>query len=222
MEYNPNIDYRSLHLEWIKKHKSFKPKGGLTLDVKTGRSTWNTYYEQMEAMYRDCYKLHKTAYILLKDDIKHFNVDEDIDDKVNTILGLTPTEKYFITFNFNDDNFDLDKIMPAFERLRDKSYINKMDAVFEYHGSKSNHPHIHMILEVSGPDRTYGRFKKLLTRTQLYKLLAADNFFDIKKFIADRHEDYVDGNKKEDKIKLVELDKEWRAKLNLLDIYTKG
>lgn len=221
MEYNPSVNYKELHLQWIKKHKSFKPKGGIECDPKTGRPFWNSYYEQMEEMYKH-YIYPKTAFICLRDDIKHFTIDQDIDEKVNMVLGLIPTEKYFVTFNFNDNNFDLTKILPALEKLKSKTYIHKMDAVFEYHGSKHNHPHIHMILEVSGPDRTEGRFKKLIRRTQLYNILSADNYLDFKRYSPERHEDYLEGGKKESKLKLLEQDKIWREQLNLQHSYSKS
>lgn len=221
MEYDPNIDYKSIHLEWIKAHKNFKPKGGLIISSYTGRYLYNTYYEQMEALYKDCYKSHKSGYILLKDDVNHMKCDDNIDEKVELLLGISSTEKYFLTFNFSDDNFEIERIMPAFSRLMDKSYIVKLEAVFEYFGSKSNHPHIHMIVEVKGKDKTFGRFKKLIRQTQLYKLLSADNFFDIKKF-GSHHEDYVDGNKKDAKMENVEKDKIWRQQYKLDDIYIKS
>lgn len=221
-EYNPEIDYKNLHLDWIKKHKNFKPKGGLALTLNSSQPAYKSYYDQMEDMYNNVYKLHKTAYLLLRDDIKHFTVRDDIDEKVNMVLGLTPTEKYFMTFNFHDNNFDLSKIMPAFEKLKSKTYIQKMDAVFEYHGSKENHPHIHMVVEVRGPDRTFGRFKKVMKQTQLYKLLKADNFFDYKIYVAERHEDYIDGNKRAEKEALVAKDKIWRTSLGLEHIYLKN
>lgn len=221
-DYDSSIDYRSIHLEWIKKYKHFKPKGGLALALNSSQPAYKTYYDQMEDMYNNVYKLHKTAYLLLRDDIKHFTVRDDIDDKVSQVLGLVQTQKYFITFNFNDNNFDLSKILPAFERFKQKTYIHKMDAVFEYHGSRGNHPHIHMVVEVKGADRTFGRFKKVMKQTQLYKLLAADNFFDIKAYNPARHEDYIDGNKRAEKEALVAKDKVWRTSLGLEHIYLKN
>lgn len=220
-DYDPNEDYVKLHLDWVKKHKSFKPKGGLPIAPGEHKSKFNTYLEYLEYMYRECYKQHKTAYTLLKMDREFFNVDEDIDDKVAAVFGEVPTEKYFVTFNYNDDNFDLKLIMNSLERLFNKTYIVNAEAVFEYHGSKNNHPHIHCIFEVKGQDRTFGRFKKTLKTSPLYKLLKADNFFDFKKFIAERHEDYLEGNKRDEKLKNVEKDKAWREELGLLDLYTK-
>lgn len=220
-EYDPNTDYVTLHLDWVKKHKSFKPKGGLPIAPGEHKSKFNTYLEYLEYMYRECYKQHKTAYTLLKMDTEFFKVDEDIDDKVAAVLGEVPTEKYFVTFNYNDDNFDLGKIMPALKRLFKKTYIIQAEAVFEYHGKNNNHPHIHCIFEIKGPDRTPGRFKKTLKTTQLYSLLNADNFLDIKKYDANRHEDYLEGNKRGSKLLNVEKDKAWRDELGLLHLYTK-
>lgn len=213
-DYDPSIDYRQLHLEWIKKNRWFRPKSGV--------ADWaDSYYDQMSAMYRDTYKLHTTAYLLLRDDYKHSKVSADINTVVGRMFGDTPINTnpyYFVTYNWTTTNFDPKKAVVGVNRLFEKSWVDKALAVFEYHGIENNHPHLHIVIQVN-KYKTIGKFREKMFEASLASGILK-NFIDIKPGRPE-HWDYTSGDKSLDKKECLEKDIIWRNENSLEHIYKK-
>lgn len=213
--YDPAVDYKRLHLEWINANKSFRPRGGVM-------SNYNSYYEEMTAMYGPHgFKRNESAYLCLRDDYNWHKHNKTVNDEVATIFGDKPVNNnpsFFVTFNWSDKNFKLDKILPGIEKLFKKSWIDNARGVFEYHGLEDNHPHFMCIIQVN-KHKTWGRFKDKILQSALSQTLDK-NFIDIKVHRS-YHDDYLDLDKKQSKILCLERDVEWRKSLFLKEEYIK-
>lgn len=218
--YDDNIDYKKKHLLWIAANPRFSPKTPFPR-VIDGRPC-NTYYKYMEFMYLpENLKYNKTAFYYLHDDFKFSRESRTINDEVATMFGVAPINnnpKYFITWNFNDTNFNIPVVVKNLERLINKNWIDNFDAVIEYYGTKDNHPHIHAVIQVN-QHKTWGRLKAKILQQPLSNMIAP-NFTDVKQY-RPIHDDYVDGDKVIKKQNNLEKDIIWRNERGLQHKYCK-
>lgn len=208
--YNEKIDYKEKHLTWVKAHPRFLPRLGL---VDPRRS----YLEELKITYEGV-KYNYTAFQFFYLDYNYFISGKNINTEAAELFGMNTNNKYFITWNFNDENFDLQKIIPHLQSLLERDWILKFTGVFEYYGEDNNHPHLHSIIEVKN-EFNLKKFRKYILQQSISKLIKS-NFVDIKKYI-NTHTDYLDGIKTDSKMENVEKDKIWRKKLGLQDEYIK-
>lgn len=212
-KYNEKFDYVAAHLQWIRDHPKFESKEHSVANLGKVNNVYfekPSYIETMTEWYTtsDSPFLNKIAYLNYKDDLKWMEESKQIN------LTLTKkdfeTNVAFVTIGFNHQEFTISK---AFELI--KSILNSdkvLDgsfAVMENYRENGIHPHVHMKIYYSG-----STYKSMLIQTMYRsknakKLILSKNFIDIKEF-QPYHEEYLQGNKKENKIKYVEMDKNWR------------
>lgn len=214
--YDESKDYKQIHLEWIKANRSFRPKRGIS-------PQFSNYFDEMVYTYGpEGIKFNKTAYIYLRDDFFFSQKSKTINDEVASMFGckiVNSNPSFFVTFNWTDENFKFDKIHKSMLKLFSKSWIDNAKAVFEYNTTKGNHPHAHMVIQVN-KHKTFGRFKDKILQSCMASTLAK-NFIDIK-LAQSYHQDYLDGDKRQEKMPLVEADKIWRQSLGIKEEYTKN
>lgn len=214
--YDESKDYKQLHLEWIKANRSFRPKRGLQM-------RYTSYLEEMTDMYyNDGIKFNKTAYIYLRDDYNHSKQSKTINDEIAIMFGDKPINTnptFFVTFNWNEENFKVPEILKSLEKLFSKSWIDEARGVFEYYGLKGNHPHFMCLIQVN-KHKTFGRFKDKILQSSLASTLGK-NFIDIK-IAKSYHQEYLDLDKTVDKQECLEKDILWRKSLGLKEEYTKN
>jgi hypothetical protein len=218
--YNSEIDYKNLHLEFIKANPRFRPKCGL-LD------RYQSYLEQMQAMYYGndaTIKLNTTAFLYLRDDYKWKKSGmKDINEKIALMFGDNPEQKdpvFFITFNFDNSKWDANKAINAVNKLFEKSWITSAYGVFEYYGSQQNHPHLMMKLVVNKYGKL-GKLKDKLKETSLCtQLMSGINFLDIKLFQS-YHNDYMQLDKSLEKKEQLDKDIVWRKVQGLPEFVEK-
>lgn len=213
-EFDESKDYKTIHLEWIKANRSFRPKNGIRLN-------YTTYFEDMQDLYRDGVKQQKTAYLWLRDDYQWSKKSKTINQEVAQMFGDEPINEnptFFITFNWSQDNFKIPSILTAIKKLFSKSWVDNARGVFEYHGLTNNHPHFMSLIQVN-KHKTFGRFKDKILQSSLAQTLAK-NFIDIK-VAKSYHQDYLDLDKVNEKTECLEKDKVWRKSLGLLEEYNK-
>lgn len=213
--YTEGTDYKLIHLEWIKANRSFRPKMGLPLQ-------YSSYFDYMSELYRETIKQQKTAFIFLRDDYNWSKRSRTINEEVSVMFGdkvenTNPT--YFITFNWNDDNFKIPDILNALKKLFSKSWIDEVRGVFEYHGKVNNHPHFMMLIQVN-KHKTFGRIKDKIMQSAIAQTLGK-NFIDIK-VAKSYHQEYLDLDKVAEKQECLDNDKVWRKSLGLLEEYNKN
>lgn len=213
-EFDASKDYKTIHLEWIKANRSFRPKCGLN-------PNYINYYDQMTAYYRETLKQQYTAYRWLRDDYMWSKKSKTINQEVAQMFGDEPINEnptFFITFNWSEDNFKIPSILTAIKKLFSKSWVDNARGVFEYHGLTNNHPHFMALVQVN-KHKTFGRFKDKIFQSSLAQTLGK-NFIDIKE-AKTYHQDYLDLDKSNEKTECLEKDKVWRKSLGLLEEYNK-
>lgn len=218
-DYKPDVDYRSKHLKWLQIHKIFAP------------SWWSpqpnnnlTYYEVMKNSYGpDGIKYNETAFNFFRADYKELISGGDINQQAATLFGVKPKKDedpcYFVTINWSDNNFDPVKAVRDLKRLFGKSWVSSAAAVFERHTLKGNHPHVHIMLQVT-KYKTFGHFKHKMFEQSIVQGIAP-NFIDIK-CGKQHHWEYVEGDKTPEKAECLEKDKVWRLNNDLDDLYSKN
>lgn len=212
--YDSSKDYKRIHLEWIKANKGFRPQRGIM-------PMYNSYFDEMLDMYQETLKQNTTAYIYLRDDYEWSKKSKTINQEVASMFGDVPENTnptFFITFNWNDTNFDIPKILNGVGKLFSKSWIDNARGVFEYHGSQKNHPHFMCLLQVN-KHKSFGRIRDKIFQSALGKTLTS-NFIDIK-VAKTYHQDYLDLDKCESKQESLAKDVLWRKSLGLNEEYKK-
>lgn len=214
-EFNLKLNYKEIHLEWIKRNPSFRPKGGLPPNV--------TYFNYMNDMYRDTIKQQKTAYIYLRDDYKHLKSRNiDVNHYVAAMFGDKPDEtqnSFFVTFNFDPKLFNPIRAIADVRRLFDKSWVDQAYGVFEFHTENGNHPHFMMKLTVNKYNKK-GKLLDKMAESTLAKMTSGKNFIDVKPFLP-CHQDYLELDKDPSKKEYLEKDIIWRKENNLPEYLEK-
>lgn len=212
-EYLETVDYKAEHLAFLRTRPNFKPYHITEL--------FKTYIDQMHSMYYGNHasiKENYTAYLYFRDDY-------------NTVMGKTKEKtklraeelfgggtevkgnEYFLTFNFDPKKWNAKDAVKYLAKFMEKSWVKKLKGVFEYHGEEKNHPHLMVYLTT---ELLFGKLKDKLTQVSLYtKLMSGINFMDIKKWIPDRHEPYINLQKRDSKQESLAKDELWRIENNL-------
>lgn len=220
--YDPTENYVNLHLEWIRNNPRFRAKGGLDIiNTTLVHNHPKSYLEQQQSLYATLQsegskeRANKWAYNCLLCDLKWKNGGaKDINERVNTMFGITPVidyPKFFITFNFSEDLFKPDKVLKDLAKFMAKSWIKTLDGVFEYHTNTNNHPHLMMVISV---DKYKNKILCKMKESILSKYCKDLAFIDVMKW-EPRHDDYIALDKAPSKKDLLDKDVLWRIEQNL-------
>lgn len=213
--YDSTKDYKTLHLEWLRNNKGFRPK-------TPALPSFTNYYEQMENAYHDGHiKFNETAYMYLRDDYAHSKRSKSVNAEVAEMFGdkiENKNPKFFITFNWADHNFDIPHALKGVEKLFSKDWVDEARGVFEYHTEGKNHPHFMCILQVN-KNKTYSKIKEKMLASALANGLAP-NFISVMNY-APRHADYLDLDKQGSKQEYLDKDVLWREENGLAHEYKK-
>lgn len=205
--FDASKNYKTIHLEWIKAHRGFRPQRGIM-------PTYNNYLDEMTDMYNETIRLNKTAYIYLRDDYLWSKRSKSIDAEVAEMFGDKPVDtnpKFFITFNFDEKLFNSENILKDLGKFMSKDWIKSLDGVFEYHGEKSNHPHLMMVISV---DKYKNKILDKMKESILAKYCGNSTFIDVKKHQS-YHDDYIALDKDPKKKESLDKDVLWRIEQNL-------
>lgn len=126
-------------------------------------------------------------------------------------------KKFFLTINFptklvqkNEREFLLDMI----QRLGEIANLNLMNVTPEKYIEKDNavaiHYHIHAEVET-----TYAKSQLIVNVASKFKKFISKNFIDVKPYKDIRHDKYLEGCKKDSKMKYVEMDRQWRESIGI-------
>lgn len=216
MVYNPDIDYKTKHLYWIKANRAFRPRS----PIPPG---YSSYYEFMIEFYHETIKQNKTAYLLLMDDYNWSIGQTDINKEVADLFGKNQQCKddnsYFVTISLNPEAFNSVKVLAALNKFNEKSYVLESYAVFEFHTENGGHPHIHLKITM---DKYKQKSKVLqkISESPLGKFVMSKNFIDVKRW-EDYHQEYIELDKRPEKKVYLDADIEWRKKNNLPEYVKK-
>lgn len=216
LEYDEKVDFVKKHFDWIKEHKLFVPKGGRMKNHTTGANLYPSYLVEMEAFYRDIHvNKNKIAYVHYKDDVFwEAAPKKSATEEANILFGITKKEEhpaFFITFNFDENKFDSQKVLKDVSKLIELSWIVTCQGAFEYYTKYGGHPHFMMVITVN---KYSNKIKNKMFESRLAKYCKGNNFIDVKR-CQDYHNDYVLLDKSSSKQEFLHKDELWRIEQNL-------
>lgn len=221
---NPNTDYTATHLQWLKRHPSYYPP-------YYEKYSCNNYYDQMCLHYKTLMELHPAKKVnelayrdLLADMYHQQNYDKTIRDLQKTICqGNTGSSRkfFFVTIGFEHDLFTINKALFCIKQILGYEWVTSAKANFEFHrvveGQIFEHPHVHFFIGTD--DKKMCKSKiigKIFRAKSCNSIVSNENFIDVK--VAEQyHMDYILLKKKDEKMPMVQLDKEWRQENNIPD-----
>lgn len=219
--FQDGIDYMTLHIDWANANSRFKPR-----DFRS--QYYENYKDELTALYRGddaVVKQQKTAYTLMRMDLEYKMSLVNINDRVDEIFGIKTkiidTTDYFVTFNMDEKKFVVDKVLKAIDALKQKSWVMDFYGVMEYHGDKSNHPHLMCKITLGDKYKKWGIFKDKMKQTILFRnFMSGDNFLEIKKFES-YHDDYLALDKSPKKQESLDMDIIWRQENSIPHFFKK-
>lgn len=145
-------------------------------------------------------------------------------EKLISATGVKAAKSFFVTIGLDDKQFtkqnERERILAILSRLTNIKDINVDKYVVEKHRRADNgsiyiHRHIHCKITSDFRKSKIIQyvFQKLNTKANAY--VSQKNFIDVKPWIEDIHDEYLDGNKESKKVECVEMDRKWREELNL-------
>lgn len=217
---------RDSYLLWIKQQRdnyagsSFGENWSSSdtiIDYIFGR-TDVTYYEIMEEIVRNpkCSDALVTVF---------WNRDKEYLHKIRQMSkgSIQENNKFFITITTDEKKATPVSLLKFLYFLRDKcKWVKTMSAVVENHRENGFILHTHIIIETSSDIKYASTVKdKLYGLKMCSALISGSNFIDYMNYSADRHDKYINGDKRVEKMEYVKLDREWRKKNNIPDLIEK-
>lgn len=206
-QFDETKNYKSIHLEWIKANRGFRPQRGIM-------PMYNTYLDEMTEMYNETIKANKTAYVYLRDDYNWSKRSRSINDEVAVLFGDKPIDnnpKFFVTFNFDEQLFNSQNVLKDLAKFMSKDWIKSLTGAFEYYTEKGHHPHLMMVISVN---KYKNKILDKMKESILAKYCKSVNFIDVKKW-QPFHDDYVALDKDPKKKEYLDKDVLWRIEQNL-------
>lgn len=199
-------DWKSVHLAWINKTKTFLPKYSYDYTVP--------YLEIMKQVYSNPCATQAYARACYNEDRKWW-------DNVNKLMYQKENEgTWFVTIGFSHQTWTIPKCLKLINRILNFQWVKYGEAVFELHRENGLHPHVHMIIKTDykkgkiiesiwGPkDKPHVYIRDLVpNRASVAVMPAVDYHID----------NYMNGKKADKKMDCVHLDRKWRLDNNIPD-----
>lgn len=200
-------DWKSVHLAWIHKTKTFLPKFYYDYSVP--------YLEIMSQIYQNPVATQAYAHMC-------YNEDRAWHDKVNALINhKEESNEYFVTIGFSHETWTIPKCLSLIDRIFKFEWICYGEAVFELHRAGGIHPHVHMIIKVRDSKIKKGKIiEKIWGRPNhphLYisRLVPNRASVSVSPCLEYHKTNYINGIKAEAKMQFVELDRKWREDNNI-------
>ena len=210
MDYDPEIDYVRLHLDFCIAHPNFnKNKYGTVSYIEMVRHIWaKPRKENNETAYKwllsDLAELHGRSTTAIQSFEKQY---KEMNETVSSIF-------YFVTINFEEESFKSETALEMINSLITKDFVLSLKGVFEYYTETGHHPHFMCKLETLGKVSKGRLAQKIYQTKNIRKLIKGPNFIQVMPFM-NYHVDYLDLIKTEDKQDNIQKDYEWRQKMKL-------
>lgn len=217
-----------LHLTWIKqdKNKNFIPREGNSFDNFGGTTRMISYYDSMNTLYNSEGWINSPygevlAERFLREDKKYkYELEHRLDELDKEIKKkVVHPVAHFITINCPPE-IHLKQLEPLVKRILAYDWVMPgSKAVLEYHGDENCHSHTHMKIICVHPKMK--TIEKIWAAAGIKKLCGGRNSIHHELYVPERHNDYIDGIKRQSKIDNVELDRELRDSLGIPHLFEK-
>lgn len=225
--YDPDTDYKPVHLEWLgrKENKYFQEFSGKS-DV------FETEYDYYYYLYMKCDNRHNITnqWVYLRycdhltfNDRKNYRKDQE-KELVSRMFSV-PTESnyWFVTIGFQRENYRDVTAIECINKFLTYDWVLSCQLVMEFFTENGWRPHIMMKLEVpveyKSQNNKIQKMTKYYVIHYIYKssgftrtgLLGGKEHIDCDVW-QDRHNAYIELDKSEDKIEYLRQDQEYREK----------
>lgn len=165
---------------------------------------------------------------LTSDTLQEQRIGNELKTTTKQILVGDPLQDnwIFVTLNFNDtEPITGAKMLHFAQQICKKDWVENATFVLEKHRCQGVHHHIHLLIDLNIPQRKGKTIELIYKIGGLKKYCAGKQYVDVKcakdalRAPRDVYENYVSGNKKEEKMFFVEKDRQWRKANNLQDLY---
>lgn len=214
------MDYKSLHLAWIKRTTSFTPK--------FAQDYTEPYYDIMVQLYKKPVITNEIAQQFMTADMQWFNnCNLQLQKLTKSVTKANPNQPIFVTIGFNHQTWSIPSCVKVIQTIVGYDWIESITAVFEYHRENGLHPHCHMLIHLSEPLAKCKVLEKIWAAAGIKKIVLANNgkkcstFVDYK-IVEEYHYKYIKGEKQESKMPFVYKDRQWRKDNNIPDEFTKN
>jgi len=208
------IDYKSLHLSWIRQNPQFVTKHHQTFASEP-------YYDLMATTYARSYCNQECARRFFAADMRwKKTADELIKNMTKEAHKDDPLAPIFVTIGFNHQTWDIPGCVKVIENIVQLGWVGSIHAVFELHRENGLHPHVHMLITPNVPITKSKTIEKIWAAKGIKKVCLKKSFIDYK-IAADYHHKYILGDKTEAKTQYVLADVEWRSKNGIPQYFKK-
>lgn len=208
------MDYKSLHLSWLRKRPTFIPKNHYLYSGEP-------YFDLMEFIYNNQSCTQDHAYEFWRSDMLwEKQVEEQVKNVTKNVYKNEPVSSVFVTIGFNHQTWDIPSCVKVIKKICSFDWILTVRAVFELHRENGLHPHVHMLINPSVPITKSKMIEKIWAAAGIKKVCLKKSFIDYK-IAADYHHKYIMGEKQENKMKYVLADIEWREKNGIDHFFEK-
>lgn len=201
-------DWKSIHLNWIKRNPNFVPKNGDDLS--------EPYYEIMKFTYQNPNATQVYAKRCLVEDIEWKKKSDKI---ISELFAINQSSiSHFITIGFNHQTWSVSQCVNLINLIMNFDWVDGGKAVFELNRENGQHPHCHFLIQSKLPKSKI--IEKIWAAKGIKKIVLQKSFIDYKVAMP-YHDKYVLGDKQDDKLKYVEMDRQWREKNNIKHLFEK-
>lgn len=216
------MDYKSLHLAFLKSHPQFTPKYSYdytepyynvmaelyrTRNFVGGRYVDRVTNVHAQMFYESDMLWQKACQQAIKSDIRDAHKND-------------PLAPVFVTIGFNHQTWDVPSCVKVIETIKSRPWIKTIHAVFELHRDNGMHPHVHMLITPSEPLTKSKMLEKIWATAGIKKVCLKKSFIDYK-LASDYHHEYILLNKKESKMQYVAKDIAWRKENDIPEFWEK-
>lgn len=224
---------KDLHIFWVRQHPLF-------CDRDSGRKG-EEYVELLEEMYKGLENVFiKYGFVsrlvddFLKDDILRYNKVDKVSQRLaeiekSTLSNVEISDDLlwaFITIGFNEQTITPQKMSNVSKKVSELKYFKDCYYVFEKHRENGIHHHTHFLVKFYKKEFKSKIIDWIYQVRGMREVCLKKEFIDIlgplnsKKIYQpyEKYYEYINGNKKQDKLKYVEQDKQWRNENNMSHI----
>lgn len=219
-----------IHQQWLTQHPHYNP-------CKFKDSKYSDVVNELYLGYKRVLSSGNTkmalglADYLLRHDIREYKkIDkvslhlQELEKKLVAEVDSSDESLWaFITVGFNEQTITPKKMADVSDRISKLKYFKSCYYVLERHRENGIHHHTHFLVQFFKKEYKSKLIDWIYQTKGLKEVCLGKNFIDIKGPLNGKHHyqtydlylQYINGNKKEDKLKYVELDRKWRLDNNL-------
>jgi len=227
-DFDPTEDYISEHLAWL---------SGMNASFRSHEYQHSTHSEVMRLMYEhlkrnDLITNARKQWIALCyfwDDKYVYKKSGDVSMDIDEKMLIKDVEVYwgFVTIGFNEQTLTIPKILRVCDRIAHHRYVKHCLYVIEKHRENGVHHHAHMLITFKEKYASSIIIQDFYKVAGMREIVTNKAFIDVKSPYKKKcicqpyalYDQYIRGHKKEEKMKYVEMDRQWRNENNITHLW---